>query len=267
MNINKIDFNKLFYEQKSLVKSKNKTSKIWDKKAPYMQKRVKNSIYNKQLINHIKTKGCKTFLDIGCGTGNISLNLNKKFKNIYALDYSLEMLKIYLQNAKDKKIKNINTYIMDWSDDFKEVPPCDIVLASRSMQSLIDIEKYLLKLDSYSKKYVYLTFKTKMSFHDKRLLKALDIKKHPEPDYIYLLNILYKHEIYAELNFIEAENNRQNQNYEAYKKSIQWELGLLNEKQKENLKKYYKKHIENKKAPNVKWALLSWEKNYKKGRK
>jgi len=260
MNIEKIDFNKLFIEQKQNASSKIKTDKVWDKKAPHMQKRVKNSIYNKQFIEYMNTNDCSSILDIGCGTGNISLNLNKEFKNIYALDYSSEMLKIYLQNASDKNIANVITYMKSWSDDFKDIPKCDIVVASRSMQGLKDMEKYLLKLDAYANKRVYLTFKTKMSFFDEKLFEALDIKKEPDPDYIYLLNILYKHGIYASLNFIEAEDNRSNNSYEKFKKNIEWELGKLDKEQEKKLDEYYKKNIQDKKAKNLKWALISWEK-------
>lgn len=260
MNIKNINFNKLYIEQKRKSFYKAKSNNSWDKKALYMQKKVKNSIYNKQFIKHINTKNCNTILDIGCGTGNISLNIKKKFKKIYALDYSSQMLKIYLQNAKNKNISNINTYLKSWDEEFKDVPKCDIVIASRAMQGLDDIEKYLLKIDSFTKKRAYVTYKTNKSFFDKKLYKVLDIKKEPSPDYIYILNILYNLDINANLNFIEAENNKNTQSFEKYKESIEWELGKLNKTQEKNLKKYYEKEIKDIKAQNVKWALISWEK-------
>lgn len=49
----------------------------------------------------------KTILDLGAGTGRLSIPLSKRAKFVYALDKSKPMLKILRRKIKAKKIKNI----------------------------------------------------------------------------------------------------------------------------------------------------------------
>lgn len=261
MNINKIDFVKLFKEQKELSSQIQKSSELWDKKASYMDKRVKKSIYNDAFLSKIDLTDCQSMLDFGCGTGNISIPLAHKLKEIYAIDYSVGMLEKYLANAKEKKLENVIYYEKSWDDNWEHIPKCDIVLASRSINGISNIKDILLKLDSFAKKRVYLTYKTYFGFFDTKLYEALKRVKAPAPDYIYLVNILYSLGIYAKVDFIPVETkNQKNTTFDKFKDMVLWELGELNKDELTKLQIYFKSEIEGKEDKYAHWALISWDK-------
>ena len=48
---------------------------------------------------------CKDYLDVACGTGNVTVRLAKHFKDIYAVDLSEDMLREAFNKLKDNRIK------------------------------------------------------------------------------------------------------------------------------------------------------------------
>jgi len=260
MNIHKINFLKLFNEQKKLSSSKIIPSSAWDSKAAYMNKRVKHSIYNKAFISNMNFEDSNTLLDFGCGTGNISIPIANKFTNIYAIDYSKGMIDTYLNNAKEDNLSNVSAYVKTMDEDWEGIPKCDIVIASRSINGTNDIEDALVKLNSYAKKRVYLTFKTCFSFFDKKLYDAIGQDKTPAPDYIYIINILYSLGIHACVDFIPAETKYQSGiTFDKFLDMVIWELGKLGEDELAKLKIYFDKEVKNKEDKHAYWALISWE--------
>jgi cyclopropane fatty-acyl-phospholipid synthase-like methyltransferase len=249
-------------EQKENSTFKPKGEKDWDKKAINISKRIYNSIYNNELISKIDFNGCNTLLDVGCGVGNISLIAAKKLKKVYSLDFSSVMLKYLNIEVKKRNITNINTINLSWEESWKNIPNCDIVIASRSME-VKNMKEALEKLNSKANKRVYLTYKVGGSFLNDDILKYIGKKINKKPDYIYTVNILYKMGINASVSFIKSEGkNRQYTDKESFVKSIIWSIGELSSKEKELLRKYYDKNIKDIKQDEdfVCWAVISWDK-------
>ena len=48
---------------------------------------------------------CKDYLDVACGTGNVTVRLAKHFKEIYAVDLSEDMLREAFNKLKENRIK------------------------------------------------------------------------------------------------------------------------------------------------------------------
>lgn len=48
---------------------------------------------------------CKDYLDVACGTGNVTVRLAKHFKDIYAVDLSEDMLREAFNKLKENRIK------------------------------------------------------------------------------------------------------------------------------------------------------------------
>lgn len=63
---------------------------------------VSNRIMEICKLNNIKYED---YLDLACGTGNVSINVAKYFKNTYAVDLSDEMLNVAFNKFKENKIK------------------------------------------------------------------------------------------------------------------------------------------------------------------
>ncbi len=263
MSINKIDFNQLYITQKRNSTFKPKTVQEWDKKASGLSKRIHKSIYNTELLKQMDFTDCETFLDIGCGVGNMSFVLADKFKKIYALDFSKNMLEILNNEARHRNINNIETIHLSWEDDWKNVPKCDIVLASRSME-VNNMKDALTKLNEKANKRVYLTYKVGGSFISDDILQYIDKKINKKPDFIYTLNILYQMGIMPTLNYIKSEGKKQQYiNEKSFLQSIIWSIGDLTSKQKDLLKEYYHKKLKDKKQKEsdyVCWAVIHWDK-------
>lgn len=263
MNFEDIDFNKLYIKQKEISTFRTKSQDSWNKKASSMNKRVHKSIYNEEFLELINIKDCESLLDVGCGVGNLSLRLAKKLKSVNSLDYSSSMLEILRNNAKEKSIKNINTINSSWYDDWSEISKCDLVIASRSME-VKDMRVTLEKLNNHARKRVYISYKVGGSFLTNEILTVMqrDIKK--KPDYIYIVNILYKMGINASVNFVKSEGrNTVYTSLDEFLKSIIWSIGDLSLDEISRLTEYYNEDVKYKKdsIDYVKWAIISWEKD------
>lgn len=262
MKYEDIDFNKLYIEQKHLSSFKTKGKEAWNKKAHSMNKRVHESIYNEQFLSLIDLSDINTILDVGCGVGNLSLKLAINVKEVNSLDYSPVMLKILEENAKEKKIENINIINKSWYDSWDEVPFADLVIASRSME-VKDMKEALLKLNNKANKKVVLTYKKGGSFVSEEILEVLQRDIVKKPDYIYLINILYSLGINASVEFIQSEGRSTiYTSKEKFIESVSWSIDGLTTNEINRLEKYYELLDKSKKNEKdfVYWAVISWDK-------
>lgn len=262
MKYEDIDFNKLYIEQKHLSSFKTKGKEAWNKKAHSMNKRVHESIYNEQFLSLIDLSDINTILDVGCGVGNLSLKLAVNVKEVNSLDYSPVMLKILEENAKEKKIENINIINKSWYDSWDEVPSTDLVIASRSME-VKDMKEALIKLNNKANKKVVLTYKKGGSFVSKEILEVLQRDIVKKPDYIYLINILYSLGINASVEFIQSEGRSTiYTSKEKFIESVSWSIDGLTTNEINRLEKYYELLDKSKKNEKdfVYWAVISWDK-------
>ncbi|MFV0563664.1 class I SAM-dependent methyltransferase [Malaciobacter mytili] len=261
MNFNEIDFNELYKIQKEKSTFKAKSSEDWNNKAPSMNERVHNSIYNEEFLKLINLEEIDTLLDVGCGVGNLSLKLAPKLKEVYALDYSSKMLEFLNENAKKQKLLNIHTINTSWYESWNSVPKADLVIASRSME-VKDMKEALLKLNDKANKKVMISYKKGGSFVDEEILKALKKEIIKKPDYIYVINILYSLGINASVNFIKSEGR--NSIYTSKQKFIQsvsWSIDGLTNDEVKRLEEYYDSlDISKKNKDYVQWAVISWDK-------
>jgi FkbM family methyltransferase len=262
MKYEDIDFNKLYVEQKQLTSFKAKGKDAWDEKAPFMNKKVHQSIYNEQFLNLLDLSDIKSVLDVGCGVGNLSLRLAKSVKEVNSLDYSPVMLEILQENAKQKDIKNINTINKSWYDSWDEVASADLVIASRSME-VKNMKDALVKLNNKTNKKVVITYKKGGSFVSEEILNVLQREIVRKPDYIYLVNILYSLGINASVNFVQSEGRSTiYTSKEKFIQSVSWSIDCLSCDELNSLEKYYDSLDKSKKEESdyAYWDVISWDK-------
>ncbi len=259
-----IDFNNLYVEQKEKSTFKMKSQGAWDKKAVSMNKKVHKSIYNEQFVKLLELEGIDSLLDVGCGVGNLSLKLSPKIEKVYSLDYSSKMLEILEENAKKQNIKNIKTINKSWYDSWDEVEKADLVIASRSME-VKDMKEALIKLNNKANKKVVLSYKVGGSFVSEEILNVLKRDIIKKPDYIYLVNILYSMNIFANVNFVQSEGRGTiYTSKEKFIESVAWSIGNLSNEEIERLEDYYDSLNKNQilKEEFVYWAIISWDKKH-----
>ena len=119
------------------------------------------------------------------------------------------------------------------------------------------------KLQSKAKKRVFLTSVTQRHFLDEGVFEAIGRDDVGFPTYIYLVNRLYQKGIHANVSFIETESGHfQGETFEDLLNSVEFSLGNLTEKEKQDLTQFYQqKQINNEpiKHGQRKWALIWWE--------
>ena len=94
------------------------------------------------------TTTTKRLLDIGCGTGNLSIELSNDFTEVVAIDTNEEMLEIARSNANDSNIDFLNLSMMD-IDDVYPASSFDVVLCFGNtivhLQDLNEIQLFFKK--------------------------------------------------------------------------------------------------------------------------
>lgn len=78
------------------------TAEFYDNRFPYSK-----NLYKHIYIDYVKKHKYETLLDLGCGTGELSLNLNKYFSKVYSMDPENEMLDILKSKLNRRNINNI----------------------------------------------------------------------------------------------------------------------------------------------------------------
>ena len=145
MTIDDIDFGRLYREHVVQARRTEKQAADWDKRAPSVNRGVFQGAYVEGFLARLDTSGCRTLLDVGCGPGTIALSVANRLEHVYGLDYSPGMLDAFAANARARGIGHATPLLRAWQDAWDDVPPCDIVVASRSTQ-VPDLEAALLKL-------------------------------------------------------------------------------------------------------------------------
>ncbi|CAG35582.1 class I SAM-dependent methyltransferase [Desulfotalea psychrophila] len=246
---------------------KSKKARDWDKKAPSFSKSAKESNYSSLFLSHLPLETGMTVLDIGAGSGTLALPIAKKVQRVTAIDYSQGMLDQLQSEAAAAGIDNIETICCAWQDDWqsKNIVAHDIAIASRSL-GVDDLQKALIKLNSYASKYVFLTDRINPTPFDSHAFKIIGRPFHSGPDYIYTLNMLYSMGIHPCVNILEFDSLKKYDSLEAAVQSYQWMFHEMNTREEDLLRDYLrtriiaqdKNEITVKPATPHRWALIWW---------
>jgi len=108
-------------------------------------------------LERIRVRGEDTLLEIGPGSGRLTIPLAKIAKRITVVEPSKNMLLLLKKNAEKENVNNINCINKRWEEIElgKDVKKHDVVLASFSLL-MDDLRESLLKIDNAARREVYL---------------------------------------------------------------------------------------------------------------
>ncbi|MBV6417275.1 MAG: Trans-aconitate 2-methyltransferase [Steroidobacteraceae bacterium] len=265
MTIADVDFGRLYREHMQAAARIPKPPGAWDSRARDLQQKWRHSRYAEAFIARMDLSGARTLLDVGCGPGTIALPLASRLERVYGLDYSGAMLEALRANAAEMELENVEALHRAWEDDWSDVPACDIVVASRSM-NVPDMAEALAKLNAAARRRVYLTHQVERRQFDPGALEAMGRKLLPPPDYIYIVNILHAMGIHPRLDYIESEQRlAPAADFDEYARRIAWSLGELAPGELTRLRTWYERsHASSiqREPGTMRWAFISWEKNH-----
>jgi len=142
----------------------------------------------KMQLNNLPLSSKLTVLDVGAGTGRLTLPMAKHAKHVTALEPSEKMLTILKDTARKQNISNIS-YINTSLEDFEVISDSyDLVVASFSL-FMLDIESALMKMNTLASKGVYL-FMSASPWMDENMQKAVNGNLSSWSDFIFLCHIL-----------------------------------------------------------------------------
>ena len=184
----------------------------WDKRAKKFNESVmQHTERTQRQIATLELKPEYTVLDVGAGTGRLTIPIAKQVKSVTAVDPSKGMLACLQENVAQEGITNVTSINKRWEDIELgvDIEPHDVVIACHSL-GMFDIQEALAKMDAASKRYVYIiNFAGRwMGNGDEELLKAVFGEEHRpwHPlDYILFYNILHDMKIYANVNILDTE--------------------------------------------------------------
>lgn len=260
MNQPEIDFARLYRERMARAGRPERPPEYWDNRAESLGERMFTSPYVRQFIDRMNLEGCATLLDVGCGPGAIALAAAPRMQHVYGLDYSARMLEALLEHARSRGLETAVTAIRrSWSDDWSDVPVCDVVVASRST-AVPDLEAAVLKLNAVARRRVYITYPADGHFVGDSVCQAIGRPDRAIPDYLYAVGILHNLRLYPTLDYLPGENRfARCASYDEFRVKVLDILGDVNADEEARLRRYWGEHQDRIRQEPMRWALLSWE--------
>lgn len=121
------------------------------------ERRIKRAkILAKSITNKLNNTDKLTALEIGCGTGLISLELCNKFNKICCVDESQGMLNILIEKIERLDIKNIYPHEIEILNSMEFYGKFDVIYSSMVFHHISDIENELKTLRNLLSKDGYL---------------------------------------------------------------------------------------------------------------
>lgn len=262
----KVDWNQLWKEQ---VEKLPKKKDLWNSIAPQFNEWMDKDDYPAEFISKIKIEPNDTVLDVGCGNGAITIPLAQKAKSVTALDSSTRMLEFLGKKAgHPSNIQMINKGLEEV--DAQEIGYHDVVVASRSLNGIADIQAQLEKLDRIARKYVYITlWGVDNRKFENEMAELLGREGHQNPEYILVYNILYEMGIQANVEFLKSNTRNHYSNMDEALDRIKWRIGDMDEGEKSIIKKHLERVLTRNSdgsltytRTNSKWVLIWWEKSH-----
>jgi ubiquinone/menaquinone biosynthesis C-methylase UbiE len=239
----------------------------WDNAAGKLKHWMGNDDYFEQFVKKIKIRPSWTVLDIGCGPGDISIWAAKRAKHVTSLDHSGKMLHFLKEHISAEGLHNISCVQCPWDNEkADEIEMHDVVIASRSIGSMVNKKEVLHRIDNHARRYVYITIGIKIETPiTQSIQKILGNEKGKSSRFISVYNYLYKTGIRAKVDYIYGRskfrdiNDVIEQRVWARKKLTPLQEKLLFNLFSENMIKR-KDGLISFPYDDLCWALISWQK-------
>jgi SAM-dependent methyltransferase len=262
-------YRKDLWEPYHLAKAGRDTEHYWDTRAVGFSHHSGVSNYVEEFVELCHPRAGWTALDVGCGTGALTLRLAQTLDSITGFDVSGGMLSILEDDARVQDLSNVSAIKGSWEDDWDVcgVPVVDLVVESRALLTA-DLPKALAKLDSHARRRVCLTTVCgDLAYNDRRVIEAVGRTLPVPPDYIHVVDCLYDQGIHAEVNFISSVKYDRYCDREAAKASMMRMLGKATQEEEQALDDFMEQHLVRSDDGWMKdyerrtdWAFISWDK-------
>ncbi len=150
-------------------------ARYWDLiAAQRFQRLSRNKDAPEREVEEFNLRQTDTVLDIGCGTGRLTIPIAKRVKYVYGIDVSKEMLKIAKEQGEKEGLKNIKLINANFETfDVNRIGKADVSVSYNSL-GVYDIKNTLIKINNVTKRDVFIfTFTGKGEWLDERLAEII----------------------------------------------------------------------------------------------
>lgn len=241
VDVEDLDWNLLWQQEKNKKTWKEKKACDWDKKAASFARRTASSIYVDRFLHLLQPQPQWSVLDAGCGPGTLALPIAPVVRRVTGLDFSGGMLEILRQKAAEKGLKNITTCHGSWEDDWRQlqIGRHDVALASRSL-AVRDLQAALTKLTAHAREKVVITDRVRHGPFDPDAFAAVGRPLNTGPDYIYTLNLLHQMGYLPTVEYIHLEETLEYGSFAEALSGCSWMFRDLTAEEEKRLKRYLK---------------------------
>jgi len=271
LDVRAIDWNRVWAAQRA-KRGKKKDKTFWNGRSTGFLKGASETAYAEQFMTLINPDPSWHILDMGCGTGTLTIPLAQRVHKVTAVDFSPSMLDALKVRADAENICNIKLIEGRWEDDWQllGIESCDCAIASRSLVA-DDLKGSIEKLAAVASKRVCIVTIAGDGPFDRSIFDAIGRPLVLGPDYICNYNMLYSLGITANVTFIIEERNREYESIDEAVESIRWMFDDLTAHEEVKLRYYLeglmKKHNDGSftihHCTHVKWAVIWWDKGTK----
>lgn len=246
----------------------------WNERAKGYAKVAGTSPYAAEFIYRADIREDETVLDMGCGSGALSLPLAQAGHEVYACDFAQGMLDALMEQAFDLGVaERIHPMLVAWDDDWERagVPVCDVALASRSIATA-DLQAALAKLDAHASRRVCVTLTPGLSPRvDPVLFAAIGREQPRYPDCVFAFNMLWGMGVRPEVSYIDSSRENRFASLEAaIDKNA--EVMAVTSEERDALVAYSRQHLREVRDEDgetcweydhqrvTSWAFIAWDK-------
>lgn len=243
----------------------------WDRRAAGFARHAGASNYAREFVELCRIDPTWTVLDVGCGSGSLTVDIARRARGVTGIDISSAMLRLLENRAHADGVDNIATIQAAWEDDWdaKGVPQADLVVESRALLTA-DLPGALAKLDGRARRRVCLTTVCgDLAYNDRKVIEAIGRELPHPPDYIHVVNCLYDRGVRADVRFISSAKVDRYPTCDAAKASLTNMLGNnLTPDERERLDAFLGDHLVREAdgqwvkdyERRTDWAFISWDK-------
>lgn len=205
----RIDWNKRWKED-YLKHSHADDLDFWNNYAPRFRKKLKegDDMYVDQFYEFSEFEPGDTIFDMGCASGTLAIPFALRGHEIFAADFSPEMLKVLMEGAEEAGVADrIHPIRLDWNEDWTlrdDLPVCDVAISSRSL-IVDDLTDALKKLESVARRKVCIgAWDTPTVGYDRIVAKVIGYERPGYGCHVYVINELMDRDLMPEMRYIKS---------------------------------------------------------------
>ena len=239
-----------------------KPASAWDARAAQSSWKRRHDDYSEAFLARLDLSGVATVLDVGCGPGLLSLPIAAQVDHVHALDYSTGMLDGLRAAITRDGVSNVTPWALSWTDDWHDVPRCDLAIASRSLM-VADLEAALRRMDAHARQRACITFATGARAGVPELAELLGRDWVPMPDHRYPINMLLDMGREPQVDYLPESVRDVAQDADGLVRQATELFGALDADEEARVRAWHARSPQHRfgMAPTRRWAFIQWATN------